>query len=371
MFYNQPLSLRFGTELLKHIDHSTGVEPYWDSLDIAVAWVRASGVVYLRDSFARFLGQGGELSFIVGIDLHNTTREGLQALLDLEALGECETVVYHNEAGSIFHPKIYLFRNEAEARLIVGSNNLTASGLYANVEAGLQVDTGIGDAVISDALDALASWRDVSTHLAMRLDKAFLDRLCDEGYVKDEAALKLSMRSKVKGGTSTTKLFGSRSYTPPPKPGGAPKTPTKPAKPSLTASAPTAASASVTLGTTVLMRLRKARGTQTQMPFRVANTFFKGLTTVQNALSGVTRELHPAKAHGKSNTIKLEIPEQKNFTDTFARFEKTPAGIVYEVYDIGTPKGNQIKARLENGFKDGSTQTSISTKESSTWWRFI
>ena len=84
----------------------------WDQLDIAVAWVRASGMVYLADRFANFLRHGGALSVIVGIDLENTTREGLQALLDLEQYGTCETYVYHNEANSVFHPKLYLWRNE-------------------------------------------------------------------------------------------------------------------------------------------------------------------------------------------------------------------------------------------------------------------
>src|SRR5271166_7168076 len=89
VLYNQPLALRFGTELLRHID------PVWDQLDIAVAWVRASGMDYLSGRFANFLRHGGALSIIVGIDLENTTREGLQALLDLEQYGACETFVYH------------------------------------------------------------------------------------------------------------------------------------------------------------------------------------------------------------------------------------------------------------------------------------
>src|SRR5208337_4497603 len=145
VLYNQPLALRFGTELLRHID------PVWDQLDIAVAWVRASGMDYLSGRFANFLRHGGALSIIVGIDLENTTREGLQALLDLEQYGACETFVYHNEADSVFHPKLYLWRNEEEARLIVGSNNITQSGLYINVEAGLQVDTDVNATVIAQA----------------------------------------------------------------------------------------------------------------------------------------------------------------------------------------------------------------------------
>ena len=165
MLYNQPLSTRFGTELLKHIGAHRGIEPFWDSLDVAVAWVRCSGVSYLFDGLARFLRHGGKLSFVVGIDLQNTSMEGLRALLDLEVHGHCETYVYHNEAGSVFHPKLYLFRNEEEARLIVCSNNLTAAGLYANVEAGLELDTALTDNVITDAMNALESWRDTTTNL--------------------------------------------------------------------------------------------------------------------------------------------------------------------------------------------------------------
>ncbi|GGA29012.1 MULTISPECIES: phospholipase D-like domain-containing protein [Salipiger] len=371
MFYNQPLSIRFGTELLKHIDSKTGIEPFWDSLDIAVAWVRATGMAYLSDALARFLGHGGQLCFIVGIDLQNTSKEGLQALLDLEAHGASETYVYHNEAGSVFHPKLYLFRNEEEARLIVGSNNLTAAGLYTNVEAGLQLDTKLTDNVIVDAVDALASWRDTSTDLAVRLDQPFLNLLYSEGYVKDEANTRPPKRSGTKpGGGAAAKLFGTRSYSAPAKPAvtttGA-ATVASSTQPTSTAQ-PTAAAP---MGTVVLMRLRKARGTQTQIPFRVAGTFLKGVTNVVSAQSGVTHGINPAQAHGNPNTIKLEIPELRHHTDTYARFEKTSAGVVYEVHDIGTPKGNQIKAILDAGFSTGDTQTSISDASRATWWRYI
>lgn len=373
MFYNQPLSLRFGTELLRHIDaKGTGIEPFWDKLDVAVAWVRASGMAYVSDAFTRFLGHGGQLCFVVGIDLQNTSREGLQILLDLEKHGHSETYVYHNEAGSVFHPKLYLFRNEEEARLIVGSNNLTAAGLYVNVEAGLQLDTKLTDDVIVDAMDALASWRDTSTSLAVRLDQPFLDSLYAEGYVKDEAATRPPKRSGTKpGGGSATKLFGTRSYTAPPKPSAPAHVPATTAVPPSTISATQPPAAAAPMGTVVLMRLRKARGTQTQIPFRVAGTFLNGVKNVVSAQSGLTRGLNPAQAHGNPNTIKLEIPELRHHTDTFARFEKTTSGVVYEVHDIGTPQGNQIKAILDAGFSTGDTQTSISDVAKATWWRYI
>ncbi|MEI4234584.1 phospholipase D family protein [Roseovarius sp. D22-M7] len=373
MFYNQPLSIRFGPELLRYVDNVRGVEPYWDQLDIAVAWVRASGVSHLENSLTRFLSNGGHLTFVVGIDLQNTTRDGLQALLNLEAHGACETFVYHNESGSVFHPKLYLFRNEEEARLIVGSNNLTAAGLYSNVEAGLQVDTNLTDGVITEATDALNSWRDATGGLAARLDATFLAELVAEGYVPDEATARSAERARLHAhsGRSGRRLFGSRSFRPPPRPTGISSTSTTSVGTGSSPAVAATAQAPPPTGTTMLMRLRAARGTQVQVPFRVASTFFAGATVVISADSGNSHGLHVAKARGKPNTTKLEIPELRGFSDVFARFEKTPSGIVYEVHDAGTAAGKQIEASLRKGMPIGLTQTSISDISRATWWREI
>ena len=375
MFYNQPLQIRFGTELNGHLEHpGMGIAPYWDCLDIAVAWVRATGVAHLRASFEHFLTHGGFLKLTVGIDLKNTTEEGLQALLDLETFGSCETFVYHNEAGSVFHPKVYLFRNVEEARLIVGSNNLTAAGLFSNVEAGLQLDTKLSDQVIVDALDAITSWREPATNLVHRLDGPFLTRLVDEGYVPTEAAARQDMSRASAKRAKGAKLFGSRSYSPP-----------KPPKITKALGASGAAAAPLPLqplaptpsppGSALLMRLRKAsvtdRPTQTQIPMRVVQTFFSGVSSVESSHSGVTHGLHQASARGSVNTIKLEIPEMRHFADPVARFEKTGSGVIYEVHDASSPSGKQIISRLQAGHANGSTQTSIKDLASSTWWRFI
>jgi hypothetical protein len=379
LLYNQPLATRFGTELLRHVDQLDGVDPFWDRLDIAVAWVRASGMAYLSDPLANFLLHGGQLSVIVGIDIQNTTREGLQALLDLEEYGHCETFVYHNEAGGVFHPKLYLFRNEEEARLIVGSNNITQSGLYVNVEAGLQVDTHIDAAVVELAIDALSSWKDTTSRLAVRLDRDFLSRLVSEGYVPDEAMARRELREERvrRSGRATPPLFGSKRFVPPPLAPGVvrPAAPTRVGERLPPASRGPAAEASAPAGTVLLMRLRKAhvrdRPTQTQIPFRVVDTFFKGVTEVRSSHSGEEHGIILAGARGGRNTMKLEIPEMREFVQPVARFERTPDGIVYETYDVGSSQGNQIMSTLEEGRRDRTTQLSISNAESATWWRFI
>lgn len=379
MLYNQPLAIRFGTELLRHVDQLYQVDPYWDNLDIAVAWVRASGMRYLSDRLANFLRHGGQLSVIVGIDIQNTTREGLEGLLNLEQYGRCETFVYHNEAGSVFHPKLYLFRNEEEARLIVGSNNITEAGLYVNVEAGLQVDTDVNATVIAQTLDALSSWKDATSRLAARLDRNFLDRLTREGYVPDEARARdelLRQRTR-RPGRDTPPLFGTRRFAPPAVvPGEAPRAaPARHRAPHREGTAQPGAEIGVPTGTVLLMRLRKAhvtdRPTQTQIPFRVVDTFFTGATRVRSAHSGEQHDIIEATARGGRNTMKLEIPEMRDFVQPVARFERTPEGIVYETYDVGSPQGNQIMNTLAEGRTTGTTQLTISDAGRATWWRFI
>ena len=378
--YNQPLAVRFGTELLRDIrkGKDKGIEPFWDSLDIAVAWVRASGTAYLAEPLARFLDHGGRLCVIAGIDLENTTREGLQALLDLEQHGRCETYVYHNESGSIFHPKVYLFRNEEEARLIVGSNNITQAGLYINVEAGLQVETSVYANVITQVLDAVKAWKNTDSQLALRLDADVLARLIREGYVPEESSTTTTWRRRKskRNLSSHPPLFGTRRYSPPPRPDDPSVASTaKSAAPHPGSTAPSPAPAKSEPGAVVLMRLRKAsatdRPTQTQLPFRVVDTFFQNADAVRSAHSNQKHLLIEARARGDRNTVKLEIPEMREFRQPVARFHRTANDVVYEAYDAHTPEGTQIMESLQAGRRDGSTQLTVSDAERATWWRFI
>nr|WP_256490267.1 phospholipase D family protein [Ideonella oryzae] len=335
-------------------------------------------MAHLSAHFANFLQRGGQLSVVVGIDIQNTTMEGLRALLDLGAYGRIETFVYHNEASGVFHPKLYLFRNEEEARLIVGSNNLTRSGLYVNVEAGLQVDVPVDAPVIGQALHALESWKDTESRLAIRLDGELLERLVLDGYVVEEARAQADRprgNGAGRGLQGRQPLFGSRRVLPPPVP-GAHRGEAAAGREGGPAGAGGAAMPPVApAGTVLLMRLRKAnqstRPTQTQIPLRVAHTFFDGVAEVQSAHTGERHGIRFAHARGGLNTLKLEIPEMANFAQPVARFERTPDGVVYQVYDNTSAPGLQIMHSLNEGRRDNSTQMSIADAERATWWRSI
>ena len=285
MFYNQPLAHRFGTALTSDIESEK-----WNRIEIAVAWVRRSGTQQLEQSFKKFLGRGGFAQVTVGVDIENTSAEGLQDLLALQADGNIETHVHQNEAtNTTFHPKVYLLRNDADARLIVGSNNLTGAGLYVNTEAGLQLDAPLDDPQIRDARTALASWRDLDTGMAKRLDETLLNDLVQLGYVFPEQELHRRRKasgdeSKAKRHTATQALFKAQRYTAPP---------VRRAQ----------AVAAQVPGTVLLMRVRRvsesSRRTQIQIPFRVLRTnFFTSMNALVSAHDARTHPLGETMARG-------------------------------------------------------------------------
>lgn len=127
VFRDQPKDVQFANVLVAEVAGGR-----WQALEVGVAWARRSGVRLVRRSLVRFLRRGGVLRITVGIDIENTSKEGLAGLLSLEQYGVSEIFVYHNEeSGVTFHPKVYLFRNSSQVRLIVGSNNLTEGGLWS------------------------------------------------------------------------------------------------------------------------------------------------------------------------------------------------------------------------------------------------
>ena len=110
------------------------------------------------------------------------------------------------------------------------------------------------------------------------------------------------------------------------------------------------------------------------MPFQVVETdFFKGINAIVSEHDGRARGLHPAKAHGKRNTIKVEIPETATMNDPVLRLERTTNDITYRAFDANSIMGSQISDALLMGFKlkPPATFSAISDIKRSTWWRFI
>ena len=361
--FNQPLAHRFGISLQQMIESGE-----WHVLEVAVAWARRSGTQHVLPALTAFLTAGGATRFTVGVDIENTSREGLEDLLFLGSVGMAETYIYHNEdPGVTFHPKVYLFSSEDRARLIVGSNNLTQAGLFTNTEAGLQIDAAIDEEVIIDARTALASWRDTTEGFAKRLDRILLNDLVTEGYVLSERALQQRRRQSqqaARSGTTFTRrrLFSRRTVTAPPvrtATGGPPP--------------------QTAVGRVLLMRVRRAseteRRTQIQVPIRVVRTgFFGAANEIRSAHNNERHQIRVASARGGINTMKLEVPEINAMNDPVMRLEQTPTEILYQAYDSVSTLGRPIMDALEAGRRMNPPITSLTLPRDparSTWWRFI
>lgn len=105
-----------------------------DQFDVVVAWAKRSGLSRLQPTLEKLRSRGCRMRLIVGIDEGGATRQGLELAMEL-----FDTVhVFHDRSGRTFHPKVYLAVGAAAARLLVGSHNATAGGVYFNYEAGIE-----------------------------------------------------------------------------------------------------------------------------------------------------------------------------------------------------------------------------------------
>jgi len=161
----------------------------WPNFRAAIAFVKQSGTRHIVRHLTAF-SQSGCSELIVGIDHRGTSKEGLEDLLaGVGASGR--VVVFHNPISSTFHPKVYLFRSDTNAEVLIGSGNMTEGGIFTNYEASvlLSLDLSVAaDASILQSIEAvLDEWADTTTGTARLLDGTFLTTLVARGYVPVEA----------------------------------------------------------------------------------------------------------------------------------------------------------------------------------------
>lgn len=173
-FVHQPYA--DGSDLRDFLD-GVAAEPALKEVQIAVAWVKRSGVTRVRASLEAVQARGGTVKIILGIDEGGGTKQGLELAMDVAD----EAFVFHDRSGRTFHPKIYLASGEHIARLLVGSHNMTAGGVYFNYEAGLlhELDlTLAADKALHDELLAYFDGLRADTACCLPLDQDLFDLLC-------------------------------------------------------------------------------------------------------------------------------------------------------------------------------------------------
>jgi hypothetical protein len=383
---NQALVDRFGDILCRELKSGEWTQWKWAS-----AWVRRSGVEHLRESIDVFMASGGRICGIVGVDLGNTTKEGLEELLAISQNRNAEFYVHHNEAEPTFHPKVYLFSGSDpgdECKIMLGSNNLTKAGLYLNTEASVQFSCCLNERLPVQIISAFASWKDESSGLARPLTQELIDLLVEGEYVETEAAVRRRFAADKTTGirNQASPLFGRRHF-PAPKsnrtrdsrqvadPMDERELPRDNTTAQVTLVNPAASMRISVRGTTVsatatlVMQLRLARGTQTQLPINLAESGF--FTNNNIVISGHTNEqrpiiaTHAERGRGSVNTYKLEMPEARGHRVIFARFDRTEGGTIYHIFPAGTPGAAELRRFLGDGLED--PRSTLATTPTTPW----
>jgi HKD family nuclease len=183
-FVHQPAtSNRLGEFLLDNLKRD------WTIFRAAIAFVKRSGTKHVAKTLAQFSSEH-KTEIIAGINHRGTSKEGLEDLL-LSVGVKGRVIICHNPLAFTFHPKIYLFKNDKSADVVVGSGNLTEGGLFTNYEAAIRLQLTLSDkeqsAFLKKIEDALDSWSNLTTGAAKVLDSDFLSKLVARGDVPVEA----------------------------------------------------------------------------------------------------------------------------------------------------------------------------------------
>lgn len=128
-------------------------EPDLTRLRISVAWAKRSGLVRIESALRDFKSHGGTVMAIVGISEGGATQQGLELIRELSD----EAFVFHDPRRT-FHPKLYLAEGESRAEVFVGSNNLTAGGVYWNYEFGVWLSLNLQEEQDRSLHEEILAW---------------------------------------------------------------------------------------------------------------------------------------------------------------------------------------------------------------------
>lgn len=124
-----------------HLDEVRNVleQPDIERSIISVAFLSQRGFELLSDVIKPIADR---TTILAGIRNGITSAQGLLACIE----SGCMTyAVDTGSRGVLFHPKVYLGKNKKEARIVLGSANLTVGGMNSNIEASLKMVLDLGN----------------------------------------------------------------------------------------------------------------------------------------------------------------------------------------------------------------------------------
>lgn len=212
---HQPLNGTLGYHLISELKYGN-----YKRLFITTAYAKASGVLRLKHALQQFKSTGGEIHCFIGIDQYNTTYE---ALKELYVLSDKLYIIHNERLSHTYHPKVYMLDNNTEnpqkVWLSIGSNNLTAGGLFINYESCsidiLNISNKYDNKSYNDTLDLFNRYSNNSNPISIFINSEnIIEELFLQNYIKTE---KQSIITSIKESSKKIKtpIFGYESFKAP------------------------------------------------------------------------------------------------------------------------------------------------------------
>jgi HKD family nuclease len=111
---------------------------------IGVAYAKYNAFELLKPHFEQFLRRNGKLRLIFDIERFITDREIIEEFATIAGDSECKVFIKSKPFQKAnphlnYHPKSYLFFDDDNYHVIIGSSNLSLGGLTHNIECNLSV----------------------------------------------------------------------------------------------------------------------------------------------------------------------------------------------------------------------------------------
>lgn len=140
-FIGQGYNAANGTSVARKLMSAFADESF-NHFSCLVAFASRAGVAALTPHIINSKNHIESFRVVVGIDQKGTSREALSELINWEV----DAFIYFTTQRIIFHPKIYIFTGEQNNLIVVGSNNMTTTGLVQNIESSLAIEFSNEDA---------------------------------------------------------------------------------------------------------------------------------------------------------------------------------------------------------------------------------
>ncbi len=172
---------------------------------ISSAFAKSSGVQLLND---RLQAVSYMTKVFVGIRNGITSKQALEALYRLDIETYC---VDTGSSNCVFHPKVWVSRNQHTAKAIIGSANMTSGGLQRNIETSVGISLNMNN---DDDVHLVESISSVFTamptqypdHLTKVDSQDVINELLRQQLIEDESIHIQKHRSPLANGTMLPKM---------------------------------------------------------------------------------------------------------------------------------------------------------------------